>query len=336
MNIYIISPNPIWGGAATANMSIAEMLAQSHNVYYNDEYNRVDIPGVIYDAYPTHKLKDSRKLEAYIEEKKINVVIWGIAMNIPYYRNAIKALNRKGIVSCVLFHSLSIARNLKGLLMEWLIAHSLKYVEHLIFVSNYTNESWSKYKLIRNHPNHHVIYNPILVDNSYERAYKNRIGFVGRFSQEKQPEVFCKLSELDGKNKYIAWGNGPLLNELRCKYRKVEFKGQSFSQKDIYESFDILIMTSIFENCPMVILEAWKYGIPCIVPAVGGIPEIVVDGQSGCLYKDYAEESLLSCINNIQDNYAQYSKKSIKEVQKFSYDRILASWNKILNKNNKK
>lgn len=331
MNIFIISPNPIWGGAATANMAIAEMLAKTHNIYYNDEYNLVKIPNVIYDSYPTHKLKDSQKLVSYIEGKKIDVVIWGIAMNIPYYRKAIKNLNRIGVVNCVLFHSLSIARNLKGVLMEWLIAHSLKYVNHLVFVSKYTDESWSKYKVVRNHPNHHTIYNPIALGGYITKEQIYKIGFVGRFSPEKQPEIFARLSEYDNKNKYIAWGNGPLLITLKKNYKKVEFRGQSSCQNDIYKSFDILVMTSVFENCPMVILEAWKYGIPCVVPAVGGIPEIVVDGYAGRLYTDYTQESILSCIKDIQDNYAQYSDNAFQVVQKFSFDNIVEYWNQIIN-----
>lgn len=331
MNIFIISPNPIWGGAATANMAIAEMLAKTHKVYYNDEYNIVNIPQVIYDSYPVHKLKDSRKLETYIIENKIDVVIWGVAMNIPYYRKAIKYLNRRGVVNCVIFHSLSIARNIKGVLMEWLIAYSLKYVDHLVFVSKYTDESWSKYKVVRNHPNHHTIYNPIAMGDYMTKELTYKIGFVGRFSAEKQPEQFARLSEFDNKNRYIAWGDGPLLTTLKEKYRKVEFKGQSSCQDSIYKSFDILVMTSEFENCPMVILEAWKYGIPCVVPAVGGIPEIVADGYAGRLYADYSQESILSCIKDIQDNYAQYRDNALHVVQNFSFKNIAECWDVIIN-----
>lgn len=333
MNIYIISPNPIWGGAATANMAIAQMLAKDHKVYYNDEYNQVNLEQIIYDDYPTHQTKNSKKLVAHLQQKNIDVVIWGVAMNIPYYRRAIKVFNRLKMTNCVLFHSLSISRNIKGMLMELLIAHSLKYIDHLVYVSKYTDESWNKYKVVRKHPNHHIIYNPILIkQNVNNKKDATRIGFVGRFSAEKQPEVFLKLSNYDSHNKYVAWGDGPLLGGLKDKYGRVKYKGQSYNHDDIYNSFDILVITSVFENCPMVILEAWKYGIPCVVPAVGGIPEIVNDKYSGRLYEDYSEETILSCIKDIQNNYQQYSTNTLSAVRKFSYDRIRDSWNKILNK----
>lgn len=331
MNIYIISPNVIWGGAATANMAIAEMLSKNHTVYYNDEYNKVNIKGVEYDAFPTHQLKNSSRLESHLINKRIDVVIWGIAMNIPYYYKAIKSLKKRNIINCVLFHSLSIVKNIKGLIMDRLISMSLKYVDHLIFVSKYTEISWSKYSMVRKHPNHHVIYNPIAIGESYKRTRNTNIGFVGRFSPEKQPEKFAELSEIDCNNKYIAWGDGPLLNDIKDKYCKVEFKGQSSNQDVIYKSFDILVMTSLFENCPMVILEAWKNGIPCVVPAVGGIPEMVNDFNSGRIYKEFSKNAILECINDIQKNYSIYSSNALLAVQKFSYDRIYKLWDNVLN-----
>lgn len=333
MNIYIISPNTVWGGAATANMSIAQMLSKGHNVYYNDEYNNVDIEGVTYDPYPTHQSKNSKELIRHLKERGINAVIWGIVMNIPYYREATRLLNAEGITQCALFHSLSVTKNIKGRIMDWMIAKSLKYVDHLVFVSKYTDISWSKYKSIRSHSNHHVIYNPIdNNNNSATRENRSRIGYVGRFSLEKRPEIFAKLSTQNDNNTYIAWGEGALLNDLKERYPKVLFKGQSSSQKEIYESFDILVMTSEFENCPMVILEAWKHGIPCVVPKVGGIPEIVKNEITGKLYEDYSIETISSYITDIQNDYEKYCSNCLAEIKNFSYEKLYDSWHRILNK----
>ncbi len=330
MKIFFISPNPVWGGAATANIAIASMLAVNHTVLYNDEYNKLRIEKVIYDSFPVHKLKDSETLYDYIIEKKIDFVIWGIAMNLPYYKPLIRRLKGGNIRQCVIFHSLSISRDLRGRLMEWLISKSLINIDHLVFVSKYTDYSWSKYKTVKKHHNHHVIYNPINIDQTSVNLDKNRVGFVGRLSVEKQPEVFAKISEIDNLNKYIAWGEGDLLDDLRNKYPRVEFKGHSSNQEEIYESFDILVMTSVFENCPMVILEAWKHGIPCVVPSVGGIPEIVKNNFTGILYDGYDVEDILSKINNIKQNYAFFSRNCSEAVKEFSFENIKSKWNDVI------
>lgn len=332
MNIFMISPNPIWGGAATANMAIAQMLSREHCVYYNDEYSALFIDGVGYDDYPTHQSKDSSRLVSYLSSKNIDVVIWGVAMSIPYYRKAIKLLHGCGVKQIVLFHSLAIVNSIKGRLMEKMIAMSLKNIDDLVFVSKYTDISWSeKYCSIRKHPNHHVIYNPISVDNHHVvKTTSHRIGFVGRFSEEKKPELFAQLSVNDTVNKFVAWGDGSLRGDLVKKYPNVEFRGQSSNQGEIYDSIDILVMTSMFENCPMVILEAWNHGIPCVVPNVGGIPEIVKNGHNGLLYDGYQLDTIASCISIIQKNYKSYSANCLKSIRNYSYETLYDSWCEIL------
>lgn len=334
MNIFMISPNPIWGGAATANIAIAQMLSREHSVFYNDEYFNLSMEGIVYDNYPIHQSKDSHQLVAYLQSKKIDVVIWGVAMVVPYYRKATKLLHKQGIKQVAVFHSLAIVDSFKGRLMEKLIAMSLKHIDSLVFVSKYTDVSWSKkYRAIRKHPNHYVIYNPISVNqqNNVVKTTNHRIGFVGRFSEEKQPELFAQLSVDDNVNKYIAWGDGPLLSDLVEKYPKVDFKGQSSNQKEMYDSIDILVMTSQFENCPMVILEAWKYGIPCVVPNVGGIPEIVEHERNGMLYGEYSKDAIISCVNRIQGDYIVYSANCLEDIVKYSYESLYNEWSELLN-----
>lgn len=334
MNILFISPNPVWGGAATANMSIAQMLSKDHKVYYNDEYNKISIDGIYYDNFPVHQCKDSDKLVSHILSIKADVVIWGIAMNLPYYKAASRIIRKQNIRQYLLFHSLAIIDDIKGKVMEWMVAQSLKHIDYLVFVSKYTDISWSKYKSVRKHPNHIVIYNPISLSSKSPICIQhstNRIGFVGRFSEEKQPEIFAKLSMSNIKeNTYIAWGDGILLQGLKNKYKSVKFMGQSQCQDEIYGSFDILVMTSKFENCPMVILEAWKYGIPCVVPNVGGIPEIVKDGYNSIIYNEYSEECILSCIDRIQNDYEKFSRNCLRDVQNYSFDTLVDHWNSIL------
>lgn len=331
MRIYFISPNPVWGGAATANMAIAEMLAEDNTVLYNDEYNNVTIKNVIYDSFPVHRLKNSKVLFNYILDNQIDFVIWGISTNIPYYTRLIRMLKCHSIKQAVLFHSLSISRDYKGRLIEWLTSKAVKHIDQLVFVSKFTDVSWSKYRTIKNHKSHNVIYNPVKALTSISKSNCSRVGFVGRFSAEKQPEVFAKLSELDNSYQYIAWGEGELLDSLRSKYPKVDFKGHSINRDEIYSSFDILVMTSSFENCPMVILEAWQYGIPCVVPKVGGIPEVVKNKVTGILYDGYNVNDILSGIEAIKQSYTLYSKNCSEAVHGFSFEKIKSKWSNIIN-----
>lgn len=54
---------------------------------------------------------------------------------------------------------------------------------------------------------------------------------------------------------------------------------------NLYQGFDVLAMTSLREGLPNVLLEAMLNGIPAVATAVGGVPEVIHDGQDGYLVK---------------------------------------------------
>ena len=46
----------------------------------------------------------------------------------------------------------------------------------------------------------------------------------------------------------------------------------------------VLALPSLEDNCPMVVLEAMAAGVPVAAARVGGVPELITDGQTGLLF----------------------------------------------------
>lgn len=102
--------------------------------------------------------------------------------------------------------------------------------------------------------------------------------------------------------------------------------------------FDVFLLSSMAEGVPTVLLEAMSVGMPVVSTDVGAIPEIVIDGKNGFLYRvgeiDRAMESVVRLIddeklrqsmtdNNIRDAKAKFDTVSCAEVHKKAYDYAL-------------
>lgn len=60
-----------------------------------------------------------------------------------------------------------------------------------------------------------------------------------------------------------------------------------------------LILPSIEDNCPMVILEAMAAGLPVAGAAIGGVPDLIRHGDTGLLFDPYDPIEIRSCIEHL-------------------------------------
>jgi glycosyltransferase involved in cell wall biosynthesis len=66
--------------------------------------------------------------------------------------------------------------------------------------------------------------------------------------------------------------------------------------RELYQSSDVLVLPTLADCFSMAALEAMACGLPVVISAVGGIPEIVVDGETGILIAPGSGSSLLEAV----------------------------------------
>ena len=119
------------------------------------------------------------------------------------------------------------------------------------------------------------------------------IGAVGSLTPEKGLEGLLEaasmLRERYPQLQVAIVGDGILRPRLQERARQlgiqdsVHFTGIVDDVRDWLANFDLLVMPSLSEGFPTVLLEAMAMGCPVVASCVGGIPEVVVDGEHGLL-----------------------------------------------------
>lgn len=119
--------------------------------------------------------------------------------------------------------------------------------------------------------------------------------FVGRLRIRKGVEVLLEaLRELRDRNPRAVLriaGNGEHRARLEWKTAElglestVSFLGTCGAARvrTLLRGAAALVVPSIYEGMPLVVLEAMAAGVPVVASRVSGIPEVVVDGETGWL-----------------------------------------------------
>ena len=155
------------------------------------------------------------------------------------------------------------------------------------------------------------------------------IGFVGRLSREKGAQDLVRIArrilEKYPDCEFLLAGEGPerepagLLAEQLGVAERVRFLGLLPKEKlkSLYQRFDLLLMPSYSEGVPITMLEAVAMGVPVVASRVGGIGEVLSDGETALLSEagdlDGMVRNILSLIAE-PERAAEFSRRGRKLV----------------------
>ena len=139
------------------------------------------------------------------------------------------------------------------------------------------------------------------------------IGFLGRLDEPKKGLAVLlraarRVVDRRPDVRFLIAGNGPAregLGKLSADLGlsgAVEWLGEVRDSAEALARFDVLALPSLWEGLPVVLLEAMAAGLPAVAGRVGGIPEVLVDGETGRLVAPGDDgalaEALLSVISS--------------------------------------
>ncbi|HKI51348.1 MAG TPA: glycosyltransferase family 4 protein [Geothermobacteraceae bacterium] len=126
--------------------------------------------------------------------------------------------------------------------------------------------------------------------------------YSGRFIERKGIDVLLQAWHTlrnDFHNARLVFlGDGPLLPEMKSLSKElaledsVDFRGHVPTIKTLLQAADIFVLPSLQEGMPNALLEAMACGLPPVATRIGGVEDIVSDGENGLLVEPGDVDSL--------------------------------------------
>lgn len=134
---------------------------------------------------------------------------------------------------------------------------------------------------------------------------------VARLSREKgHRDLVAALARLHARDPHtplrlILAGDGPERAALQSMAERggvagaIRWLGHVEGAQRLYAGADAAVLPSYSEGSPIALLEAAAHGLPIVATHVGGVPEMLVDGESALLVPPHDEHALAAALQRI-------------------------------------
>lgn len=145
-------------------------------------------------------------------------------------------------------------------------------------------------------------------DRPPERAGGLRIGYVGRLAPQKRPDLVVQaFTRMAQPAQLVVVGDGPERSRVESLVAdspardRISLSG--FVPHDaipgVLAGLDVLVLPSAYEEMGSVLVEAMATGLPVVASNVGGIPEVVRDGETGLLVPPGDVDALAAALDRL-------------------------------------
>ena len=181
----------------------------------------------------------------------------------------------------------------------------------------------------------------VVTDEVADARSRVELLFVGRLRIRKGVEVLLHalhgLVDRDVDLGLRLAGDGERMESLRSLTRdlglddRVQFLGRCDRDRlDVeFRRCAALVVPSTYEGMPLVILEAMARGVPVVASAVSGIPEVVLNGETGWLVPAEDVRALRAALAEVVENPDEVRSRGragLRRLESFRPERVAEIW----------
>jgi glycosyltransferase involved in cell wall biosynthesis len=164
------------------------------------------------------------------------------------------------------------------------------------------------------------------------------VGRVCRLQPEKGLDVFLRAAVRIARGapdvRFLIVGEGPVRHRLETLGRRlgiaerVHFLGHRTDARAIIAALEILVVSSLSDGSPLVVLEAMASATPILATRTGGIPDQVRDGLDGLLVAPGDVHALAGGMRRLLDDPDAARRLAVtaqrRARSRFRYDAMVA------------
>ena len=151
--------------------------------------------------------------------------------------------------------------------------------------------------------------------------------YFGRYAKEKGIATLIEVCKRFPEIQFIFAGGGPVekwVNDAQSSSKNIKnagFQRGEALKKLISEARFSIITSEWYENCPFSVMEAQMYGTPVIGANIGGIPELIKNGETGLLYESGNADDLADKVKKLWNDRGLLDKMT-ENCSKIEFDTI--------------
>lgn len=150
--------------------------------------------------------------------------------------------------------------------------------------------------------------------------------YFGRLSPEKGVATLMRATKAAGVKLKIV-GSGPLEADLKALQNSlqgdIDFLGYRSGlelQSLIRRARATVLPSEWYENAPMSILESYALGTPVIGARIGGIPEMISEGETGWIFNSGNVDELTGLISRLASSPACHLEQAGRAAREYVQD----------------
>lgn len=184
----------------------------------------------------------------------------------------------------------SLARSILGYVEATLYKklHVYRKLDAIICPSRFLRDRLAQYADLQDKllVMHNFVDREEVQENRQDGVAGSYVLYFGRFCREKGVDTLLQVCRSLPQIPFVFAGSGPMEEEVNAA-ENVENRGFVSGEalyRLIAEAAFCVIPSEWYENCPFSVMESQIYGTPVLASAIGGIPELVKNGETGELF----------------------------------------------------